>query len=312
MTRTLYMASTAVRAARYGRRCAQAVLVMLLAGGAAQAGELRLQDDRGHTTRWSAPPQRIISLLPSLTETVCALGACERLVGVDRYSNFPEQVKALPQVGGLDDTSVEAVMSLRPDVVLVAHTSRIGERLQTLGLRVVAFETQSQADVQRVSMKMSELLGVADTQEMWRRINAGVDRAASKLPERARGLSVYYEVDGAPYAAGVSSFSGQILARLGARNIIPVELGPFPKISPEFVVRANPDVIMIGQRSAGGLYERPGWSRIKAIRDKRVCVFSAEQGDVLARPGPRMPEAAEIMARCLAGTNAANSPGAAR
>jgi len=97
-----------------------------------------------------------------------------------------------------------------------------------------------------------------------------------------------------------SSFIGLTLARLGAQNIVPAALGPFPKLNPEFIVRANPDLIMIGQRSLEGLAQRPGWPRLRAMRERRVCVFSSEESDILVRAGPRMAEAARLMARCLA------------
>ena len=80
---------------------------------------------------------------------------------------------------------------------------------------------------------------------------------------------------------------------------MPAKLGPFPKLNPEYVVRANPDVIMIGQRSEDGLTQRPGWSSIRALREQRVCVFPTEQANTLVRPGPRMAEGARLMAQCL-------------
>jgi len=115
-------------------------------------------------------------------------------------------------------------------------------------------------------------------------------------------MRVYFEVNSAPYAASESSFIGETLSRLGVKNIVPGKLGPFPKLNPEFVVRANPDVIMVGDRSYAGLQGRPGWPGIRAIREGRICVFSAAQADVVVRPGPRMAEGAQIMARCLSGS----------
>jgi iron complex transport system substrate-binding protein len=76
-------------------------------------------------------------------------------------------------------------------------------------------------------------------------------------------------------------------------------LGPFPKLNPEFVVRADPDLIMVGARSAEGLAARPGWGQMRALRGQRLCVFTPEESDVLIRPGPRMAEAARLMAACL-------------
>ncbi len=275
------------------------LLIFWLLAWALPAVAVEIKDDLGQTTVIAAPPQRIVSLLPSLTETVCELGACARLVGVDRYSNFPAPVNALPKVGGLDDTNVELIASLKPDLVLVAVSSRVSERLRALGIAVVALEPRSYRDVQRVLGIVGQVLGVADSQRVWRRIEAGVAAAAASVPPAARGMKVYYEVAAGLYAAGASSFMGETLARLGAGNIIPADLGPFPKINPEYVVKANPALIMIGSRNAEGLGTRPGWDRIDAVRHGRICVFTPEQGDILARPGPRMAEAAQIMARCL-------------
>ena len=251
------------------------------------------------TVSFAQPPQRIVSLLPSLTETVCELGQCQRLVGVDRYSNFPESVQTLTQVGGGLDPNIEAIVALKPDVVLMATSARLGERLQSLGIKVVALEPKSHADVRRVLETVGQLLGVPDAQRVWRVIDAGVSAAVQSLPDRANPARVYFEVNGAPYAAGEASFIGETLARLGARNIVPAALGPFPKLNPEYVVRANPDVIMIGDHNHARVGERPGWTAIRAVREGHVGVFTPAQSDVLVRPGPRMAQGARIMAQCL-------------
>lgn len=274
--------------------------LLLLMFGTAQAQGVQLTDDRGHAVALARTPQRIVSLLPSLAETVCALGECQRLVGVDRYTNWPESVRQLPQVGGGLDPNIEAVVALRPDVVLMATSSRAAARLEALGIAVVALEPKTHADMQRVLGKVGQLLGVQDAQRVWRATDAGVQAAAQSLPPAARGARVYFEVNPGPYGAGPGSFIGETLARLGARNILPATLGPFPKLNPEFVVRANPDLIMVGARSAEGLAARPGWASMRALREQRLCVFTPEQSDVLIRPGPRMAEAARLMAACLA------------
>lgn len=272
-----------------------------LLAGLVHAGSIELTDERGVTTRWPAPPQRIVSLLPSLTETVCELGACERLVGVDRYSNWPASVSRLPQLGGGIDPQVEAVVALRPDAVLVADSSRAVDQLRALGLKVVVLEPKNMADVQRVLGQVALLLGLpADrAQRVTRRIDAAVSAAASSLPPRVRQLRVYFEVNSAPYGASEASFIGELLTRLGVRNILPAAMGPFPKLNPEFVVRAQPDLIMVGDHDARGMDQRPGWSGLRALRENRLCVFSPVQSDVLVRPGPRMAEAAGLMTDCL-------------
>ncbi len=272
-------------------------LLLWLAAVPAQA--LQVTDDRGSTVQFAQAPQRIVSLLPSLTESVCALEQCARLVGVDRYSNYPASVQALPQLGGGLDPNIEAIVALQPDVVLLATASRASARLEALGLKVVALEPKTYADVQRVLATLGQLLAVPDAGRIWRNIDAGVAAAAQSLPARVKTTRVYFEVNAAPYAAGTSSFIGETLTRLGVHNVVPAALGPFPKLNPEFVVRANPDLIMVGDRNSIGMAQRPGWGGIRAIREQRVCSFPPALGDVLVRPGPRMAEAAQAMAACL-------------
>lgn len=271
---------------------------LALAFGVA-AQPVQVQDDRGVTVSLPRPPQRIVSLLPSLTETVCTLDQCHRLVGVDRYSNWPAAVTKLPQVGGGLDPQIEAVVALKPDVVIMGTSSRAAPRLEALGLKVVALEPRSHADVQRVLGKLGQLLAVPDAQRVWRVIDAGVSAAAQSLPPAVRQTKVYFEVNRGPYGAGEVSFIGETLSRLGVKNILPASLGAFPKLNPEYIVRANPDLIMIGQRNVEGMVQRPGWHTVRAVREQRLCVFPPEQSDVLVRPGPRMAEGARLMAQCL-------------
>lgn len=272
----------------------------------AQPGSpIRITDDRGHTQEFSSSPRRIVSLLPSLTETVCELGGCSRLVGVDDYSNWPAAVLRLPRLGGGIDASPESVLALQPDVVLVASSSRALPRLQALGLKVLALEPRTAADAERVYLQVAALLDMpaADAAARWRAMDAEVAATAaawraSRVPG-ASALRVYFEVNSAPYAAAPSSFIGQLLERFGVRNIVPDGMGPFPRINPEMVVRAQPDVIMVSDRNPQGMAQRPGWRSIPAVREQRLCLFTPDQGDVLVRPGPRMVEAASLLAKCL-------------
>lgn len=286
------------------------VLSALLALPAQAA--LQVTDDRGVVVNFERSPQRIVSLLPSLAETVCELGQCQRLVGVDRYTNWPASLKNLPRVGGGLDPNIEQIVALRPDVVLMATSSRAGDRLRALGVKVVALEPKTHADVQRVMLKIGQLLEVPDAQRVWRAIDAAVMAAAQSLPPGARGARVYFEVNPGPYAAGEGSFIGETLTRLGVKNIVPASLGPFPKLNPEYIVRADPDLIMVGERSVDGMMQRPGWHTLRAMRGQHFCVFPADESDALVRPGPRMAEGARLMARCLASKAPVVGKGAAR
>jgi iron complex transport system substrate-binding protein len=266
------------------------------------ARALQVTDDRGVTVTLAQSPQRIVSLLPSLTEAVCALEQCQRIVGVDRYSNYPASVRRLPVMGGGLDPNIEGIVALKPDVVLLAVSSRASQRLESLGIKVVALEPKSHADVRRVLKVLGVLLDVPEdvgANRLWRIIDSSVSAAAQSLSPKARNVRVYFEVSRGPYAAGESSFIGETLTRLGVKNVVPASLGPFPRLNPEFVVRANPDVIMVGNRSMQAMVAYPGWSSIKAVKEQRICVFGVDESDVVVRPGPRMAEAARLMAKCL-------------
>jgi iron complex transport system substrate-binding protein len=275
------------------------LLPFLLAWLAMPVLALQITDDRGVQVTLAASPQRIVSLLPSLTETVCELGQCQRLVGVDRYSNYPAQVRGLPQLGGGIDPNIEAIVALKPDLVLLATSSRAAARLQSLGVTVISLVPRSYADMQRVLAQLGQVLDVPDAQRIWRGIDTAVKAVAQSLPEKAKRARVYFEVNSGPYAASESSFIGETLTRLGVKNIVPGSLGPFPKLNPEFIVRANPDVIMAGDSNAAEMVRRPGWAAMPAVRAHRVCAFSPAQSDMLVRPGPRMAEGARLMAQCL-------------
>ncbi|WP_027015919.1 ABC transporter substrate-binding protein [Comamonas composti] len=285
------------------KKCQAWVLAGALALGPTLAQAVQITDGRGVAVQLPRPPQRIVSLLPSLTESVCALGACERLVGVDRYSNWPEHIKSLKVVGGGLDPNIEAIVALKPDVVLVSMASRAVTRMEALGLKVVALEPRTHADARAVLQTLGQLLDLPAEQgadRVWGRIEAEIQKAALSVPQGLRGSKVYFEASRGPYAAGQTSFIGETLTRLGVGNIVGADLGSFPRINPEYVVRANPDFIMGGERSLGqsGL-PYPGWASMRAVKAGRICRFKHEESDVLIRPGPRMAEGAWLMARCL-------------
>lgn len=282
-----------------GRYLAAAVLHLLVMSA---AHAVDVQDDRGRTLRFDRPAARVVSLLPSLTESVCSLGACDRLVGVDRYSDWPAQVQRLPKLGGGLNPNIEAIVALRPDVVLVSESSRASDRLSALGIKVVALRTQTHADVRKGLDRIAAVLGLPASRAdaVWQGIEQGIARAAQTVPAAARGKRVFIEVSRGPFAAGASSFIGQTLSALGMQNVVPAAQGPFPKLNPEFVVRADPDLIMFTDRAAqeAGLY--PGWQHLRAVRQQRICRFSQQESNLLIHPSPRMADGAAVLARCIA------------
>lgn len=193
---------------------AQAALLALLAGMLAQgvqaAGTLGLPaltgaaspppvaplaltvlDDRHRAVSLQGPARRIVSLLPSLTAMVCALQACDRLVGVDRYSNWPAAVQALPRLGGLEDTLVERIVRLKPDLVLAALSSRAVTRLEALGLKVLALELRTLADTRRVMAVLASALGQPGQGDaLWLQTEQRIAAAAARVPLMVAGCAL--------------------------------------------------------------------------------------------------------------------------
>ena len=281
-----------------------ALIVLAVLGGLrgpvwAQAS---LLDDRGRSLVLAAAPQRVVSLLPSLTETVCSLGACARLVGVDRHSDWPASVRTLPRVGGLEDTQIERIAALKPDLVLAAVSSRAVDRLEALGLRVLALEPQNLAQTRHMVQRVALALGIpTEGQALLARVDAQLARAAERVPSAWRGRKLYVEVAAVPYAAGEASYIGELLALMKLGNVVPAALGPFPQLNPEFVLRAQPDVVVASARALAGMPARPGWSGLKALQAGHSCGLAPAAWDSLVRPGPRLGDAAEAIADCLAG-----------
>lgn len=287
-----------MKASRVLRLAWGLLLVSLACLAAAQPVVIR--DERGRELRFERPPQRIVTLLPSLTETAWVLGAGPRLVGVDRFSNWPPEIAALPRLGGLEDAQIEAIARLKPEVVLASASARSLDRLEDLGIRVLRLRSETRADVRHTLDLVAQLLGTPEAgARLWLRLEAEMAAAAARVPPGWRGRSVYFEVGGGPWSAGRSSFIGETLEQLGLVNIVPASLGPFPKLTPEFVVRARPELILGPQREQAGLAARPGWAAIPAVARGHLCGFPTPVYELLIRPGPRMGEAAQRVADCL-------------
>ena len=267
------------------------------------AGAVVLRDDLGRRVDVPTPPRRIVSLLPSLTETVCALGACDHLIAVGRFDDWPPAIRGLPRVGDLDQVSVERIVALHPDLVLLSNSQRAANRLGELGIPAFAIETDRYQDIARSIRLVGALLGrprraaalIAHIQAQVRRVCA-----AAIAARHGAAPSVYFEVDPAPYAAGPDSYIGGLMTRLGVRNIVPANLGLFPLLNPEFVVRANPDIIVVSRLDARRLAQRPGWAGIRAVRERHLCEFPAAVRDTIVRPGPRIAEGLRALAGCFA------------
>lgn len=256
-------------------------------------------DDLGFEVTLEAEPLRVVAMIPSHTETLCAVDACDKLVGVDQFSNFPERVNALPKLGSAFSPNVEAIVALQPDLVLTDESSDLAGSLRQAGIPVYAGTAQTYDEV----FDKFEVLGALLNRETEAALLSGrVEGGVRAISDRASGLeptTVYYEIDPTPYSVGPESFIGVLLSRAGGANIVTEDLGDFPQLDPEYIVAADPEVIIVSERDAETLPERSGWAEIDAVAIGRVVPTTSRLDDAISRPGPRIVEAVRFFARAL-------------
>ena len=176
-------------------------------------------------------PTRVVAMIPSHTETLCAIRACDKLVGVDTYSNFPASVADLPRLGSAFEPNLEALVALEPDLVLVDESSELAGALRRAGIPVYAGTAQTYDEVFEKFTVLGELVNRETEAAV---LSGRVEGGVTAISERAAQLeptSVYYEIDATPYSVGPNSFIGVLLSRAGGENIVTPDLGDFPQLS---------------------------------------------------------------------------------
>ena len=277
-----------------------ALLLAATTSAAATTYPLTLTDDLGRKVILQAEPRRVVSVLPSTTETLCALGLCERLVGVDDYSDFPASVSKLPKVGGLYNPNIEAMVALKPDLVVVSKYGKLAESLAAAGITVLAVNPETYDEVFSKTLVLGRVMNrEAQAKILVIQMRRDIAKIEILTKNAVRKPTAYYEVDPTPYTVGPNSFIGVLLGKAGAVNIIPASLGDFPKISPELVVQQNPQLILGVDLATAKA--RPGWANIAAVKSGRVTAIvpGSALDNLLTRPGPRLPLALAALAKIV-------------
>lgn len=263
-------------------------------------------DALGRQITLEAYPERIVSLAPSNTEILFALGAGGRIVGVTNYCDYPTEVERLPRVGGFSDPSLELIVSMQPDLVVAARMNPLTalESLRRFGIPVFALAPSTLEGTLHAIRQTGYLIGKGEeasrvTQQLEARIEA-VRNVVSSISPRDRPRVVWGRLEAPFYSAGPGSFIHDLIRTAGGKNIIESEVA-WPQIGLETVVYRNPDIIIVNLESPRHLQEEiarlrktSGWMAIDAVKTGRIHHVSLE---VLGRPGPRLVDGLELLAR---------------
>ena len=275
------------------------------AAAAAAAFPVTVVDFQGKSVVVPKRPERIVSIGPSNTEFLFALGAGDRVVAVDDFSDTPAEAMKKEKVGGVK-VNVEKVVSLQADLVVSLRISDGSlERIAAQNIPVVVIEPRGIGDAARSAVVLGTAIG-ADGAALAKKIDDGIEQVRAKAAT-VKKKRVFHEVDasdpGKLYTAGPGSFINDMIVLAGGINIAASTASAFPQLSVEEIVRADPEVIVLGDASYGVTVEqvvaRPGWSGITAVRTKRVIPVDA---DLMHRPGPRLPQALEAYLKIVADT----------
>lgn len=273
---------------------------------------LTVLDDLGHSITITEKPERIISLAPSNTEILFALGLEDNILGVTEYCNYPPEAKDKEKIGGYSTPNIEKIVNLKPDLVLAAHGNPVGtvEALKRLNITVVGLKSRNLDEILYDIRLVGEITGksanasvlVADMAQRIEVIDG--DERMSGLSGEEKPTVLHIIWHDPIWVAGKGTFEDELISRGGGVNIAPVE--GYKAISLEKLIKLDPEVITVPTGTGMGFaktnftYEyiinEPRLRDIEAVRNNRVYVIDA---DIVCRAGPRIVDALEEMAKII-------------
>ncbi len=275
----------------------------------AATNTLTMTDGLGREITLNGPAQRVVSLAPSNTEILFAIGAGSQVVGRDEFADYPEEAKSIQSVGGsMGEYSSEAIVALKPDLVLAAEINppELVKQLEDLGLTVYYLKNPKTIEEMYDNLAIAGQLTGHDVTGMVDSLKARVAAVDEKVKSATDKPVVFYEIDATdptkPYTYGPGTFGDLLITRAGGENLATAAgiTDPYPQLSLEQIVAANPDVIVLGDSMWGVTPEsiaiRPGWEELAAVTNKQVHPFD---DNLVSRPGPRLVDGLEQLAKLL-------------
>ena len=269
------------------------------------AAPLVVHDALGRVVTISAPPQRIVPIFASNTEIVASLGLADRIVGIEAYTRYPPEVLDRPLVGGRLGFSVDAVVALRPDLLLVTPSRQAANQLidpmERLGIPIVVLLQRSVAEILSNIRLMALIAGIpARGDDVATRLQARLDKVQQRLEGRVLPTATMITGrlgNGLMLVERPESYTADAMMRAGTRRAFG-NAGAIAQVSPEAIVRADPDVLLFAgaERDLKELVARPGFGEMRAVRTGRTHIVSRAQFLI---PGPRTFDGIESLARVL-------------
>lgn len=269
----------------------------------------KVKDDRGVEVEFNAVPKTIVSLQPSNTEILFALGVGDKIVGATEYDTYPEEAQKIERVSDSVKFNSERILALRPDVVIAYTTGGDEENLNALkgledaGIKVFAIQSaKSFDDVYGDIEQVATVMGIKDKGDKLNEdIKGKIADVQAKVKDVKEPKNIYLEISPKPdiYTAGSGTFQQEILNAANVNNVF-ADLKGWVKVSEEDIIAKNPDVILTTvnyvKDPAAEILSRDGWNSITAIQNK--AVYSIDT-DISNRPGPRIGEAVELIAKAV-------------
>lgn len=272
------------------------------------SAEIQLTDGLGRSVVLKEAAQRIISLAPSNTEILFAIGAGSQMVGRDSLSDYPAESANVTDIGSAYEAlNTEMIISLKPDLIIAAeiNTPEQVKELEDLGLTVYYLNNPHTLEELYDNLQIvAQLTGrEAETTALIDSLKARVAAVDEKIAPLSSRISIFYEIDGTdpakPYTAGKDTFITLLIERAGGYNIA-ADIEGYPQLSLEQVVAADPAFILLGDAAYGvtpeSIATRPGWENLSAVKNGQVFPFD---DNLLSRPGPRLVDGLEALAKLL-------------
>jgi len=273
--------------------------------GGTQNFPMEFIDGIGNTITINAKPERIISLAPSHTEILYALGLGDKVVGVTQFCDYPEEVKNKPIIGDSFSINLEKIVSLEPDLVIEywGMNDELKKQLENAGIALVTFSPESISQIQDTIIKIGVATGTSEkAEEIVLSIKNKQIEITNKVKD-APPVKVFYEIEysSALWTAGKGSFIDEIITLGGGQNVAADAVGAYAQYSVEALLEKDPQVYVtntfnMGLQNYNDIKDRPGFNGITAVREGRIEILD---GNILSRPSHRVVEALELMAKAI-------------